>query len=81
MTSLPSRAEASSEAVEPLLFREYPSVSMPSLQPSQFVARPIIAPMTILQGHLTFTAHPQDPGQVIQNLVEVAISEIKSEIF
>jgi hypothetical protein len=77
MTPLSSRGEAASEAAEPVLFREYPSFSMLSLQPSQFATRPIIAPMAKLQGHLTFTEYGSDPGQVIQNLVEVAVSRDK----
>jgi hypothetical protein len=73
LTPLPGRAETGSETLEPVLFREYPTFSMSTFQPSQFAARPIIAPIAKLEGHLTFTEQGPDPGQVIQNLVQVAV--------
>ena len=62
------------EPRQPVLFKEYPSISMPSLQPSAFSSKPIISPMAELKGTVTITEQAPNPSQTIQRLVEVAIA-------
>jgi hypothetical protein len=76
-SSMVSQGLFSKPAAEPLLFREYASISISSLQPSPFVQKPIISPLAKLQGYVSFTDHVPDPGQVIQNLVNVAVARDK----
>lgn len=76
-SSMVSQSLFTKPAAEPLLFREYASISIPSLQPSPFVQKPIISPLAKLQGYVSFTDHVPDPGQVIQNLVNVAVARDK----
>jgi hypothetical protein len=77
-SSMVSQGLFSKPAAEPLLFREYASISISSLQPSPFVQKPIISPLAKLQGYVSFTDHVPDPGQVIQNLVNVAVARDKA---
>ncbi len=65
--------------VEPVLFREYASVSMPSLEPSPFMKKPIIAPIAKLKGYAAVSEFTPDPSQVIQNLVDVAVARDKEK--
>jgi hypothetical protein len=64
--------------LEPVLFHDA-SVSMPSLEPSPFIKKSVIAPMTRLKGYADVSEYTPDPSQLIQDLVDVAVARDKEK--
>jgi hypothetical protein len=57
------------------LFAEVAHVSIPTLEPTSFTARPILEPRTELHGVVTVTVTEQiaNPSQLIERMVDVAV--------
>jgi hypothetical protein len=60
-----------------IAFKNYPTIALPSLSPSQFRSKPIVERHVELQGFVTFSEHGPNPSETIQHLVAVAIERNK----
>jgi len=73
----PSGAKTADDKKTPVdipLFRESPTVSLPTLEPSPFKQRPLLESEQELKGKVTFTEHALSPTQLIDQLVNTAVA-------